>query len=110
MQRIPLFPLTDPMSTEQERVYRKIITGPRGVIVGPLRALLHSPELADRFQHLGALLRFETSLPNRLKELAILVTARRWNSQVEWYVHSQTALKLGLKDTVIAAIREGRER
>lgn len=109
MERIPLFPLNDPMSAEQDRVYQKVIAGPRGVIVGPLRALLHTPELADRFQHLGALLRFEISLPDHLKELAILVTARRWNSQVEWHVHSQTALKHGLTESVIDAIREGRE-
>ena len=107
MARIPLFPLSESMTPEQQRVYDKIISGPRGVLVGPLRAVLHSPELADRFQYLGAFLRYETSLPRRLKELAILVTARRWNSQIEWHVHAKAALKYGLSETVINAIKDG---
>ena len=107
MPRIPLFPLSESksMTPEQVRVYNKIISGPRGTIVGPLRAALHSPELADRWQHLGAFLRYETTLPDRFGELAILVTARRWNSQIEWHVHAQAASKAGLSDTVIEAIR-----
>ncbi|MFC1885702.1 carboxymuconolactone decarboxylase family protein [Thermodesulfobacteriota bacterium] len=105
MPRIPLFPLSEPMTPEQRRVYEAIVSGPRGTIVGPLRAALHSPELADRWQHLGAFLRYKTTLPNRLGELAILVTARRWNSQVEWYVHAQAASKAGISDEVIEAIR-----
>jgi 4-carboxymuconolactone decarboxylase len=89
-------------------VYERILAGPRKAIVGPLRAALHNPELADRWQQLGALLRFGTSLPPRLGEIAILVTARRWNSQVEWFIHAQAASKAGLSDAVIEAIRDAR--
>ena len=101
------FPSPDTMNPEQLAVYQDIISGPRGTLVGPLRAALHNPALADRWQQLGRVLRFETSLPGRLNELAILVTARRWNSVVEWAIHSRDAARFGLADSVIEAIRIG---
>ena len=61
MPRIPLFP-TDTMSPEQRAVHDRIVSGPRGRIQGPLRAALHNPELADKWQALGALLRYGTTL------------------------------------------------
>ena len=96
------------MTPDQRRVYEAIVGGPRGTLIGPLRAAIHSPELADRWQRLGEFLRYRTSLPPRLNELAILVTARRWNSQIEWYVHAAAARKAGLPGTVIEAIQYGR--
>lgn len=96
------------MTPDQRRVYDKVVSGPRGVVVGPLRAALHSPKLADSWQQLGAFLRYETSLPARFSELAILVTARRWNCQLEWSIHEAAARKAGLGDPVIEAIRWGR--
>ncbi|MFF7395461.1 carboxymuconolactone decarboxylase family protein [Achromobacter sp. NPDC008082] len=104
MSRIPL-PSPDSMTDDQKRVYEKIVSGPRGRLVGPLRAALHNPELAERWQALGALLRFGTSLPPRVSELAIVVTARRWNSQIEWYIHAQAARAAGISDAVINAIQ-----
>jgi len=104
MSRIP-FPAPDTMSEEQKRVYERIVSGPRGRLVGPLRAALHNPELADRWQALGALLRFGTSLPPRVSELAIVVTARRWNSQIEWHIHAQAAADAGIAPAVLDAIR-----
>ncbi|MDH0091630.1 carboxymuconolactone decarboxylase family protein [Achromobacter mucicolens] len=104
MSRIPL-PTPDTMTDDQKRVYEKIVSGPRGRLVGPLRAALHSPELAERWQALGALLRFGTSLAPRVSELAIVVTARRWNSQIEWHIHAQAARAAGISDAVLDAIR-----
>ena len=78
MPRIPLLP-TDDMTAEQRRVHDTMVSGPRGVIVGPFRAVLHIPELADKWQQFGEILRYRTSLPARLSELAILVTARHWS-------------------------------
>ena len=75
------------------------------MLVGPLRAALHNPVLADRWQRLGQVLRFETSLPTRLSELAILVTARRWNSCLEWAIHARDADRAELDATIIEAIR-----
>lgn len=110
--RIPQarIPLPDPatMSPEQRAVYDTVVSGPRGAVIGPLRAALHSPELAERWQQLGAFLRYRTCLPPRLGELAILVTGRRWNAELEWVVHAAAARTAGLSPKVIDAIRDGR--
>ena len=100
MSRIT-FPSPDTMDVDQRRVYDKVISGRRGKIVGPLRAALHSPELADRWQALGEFLRYNTSLPPRLSELAILVTGRACQSPFEWYAHRAEALKVGIEPPVI---------
>ena len=106
MPRIP-FPSPETMTPEQRQVYDAVVAGPRGVVVGPLRAALHNPELAERWQRLGECLRFNITVPARLRELAILVTARRWNSQLEWLIHEEAARKAGLAASVIAAIHSG---
>jgi 4-carboxymuconolactone decarboxylase len=107
MARIPLFPMDD-MTPEQRRVMDEIVRGPRGGLRGPLRAVLHCPELADRWQKLGELLRFRTSLPPRLSELAILVTARHFDAQYEWFAHEPHAVNAGVPPTVIEAIKHGK--
>lgn len=107
MARIP-FPSLDTMSAEQRRVHDAVVAGPRGVLIGPLRAALHSPDLAERWQRLGEYLRYRTSLPPRLAELAILVTARRWNSQLEWQIHAAAARQAGVPAAIIGAIQLGR--
>ncbi|MEU4896729.1 carboxymuconolactone decarboxylase family protein [Streptomyces sp. NPDC044780] len=106
MPRIPLF---DPevMTPEQERVYRDVVNGPRARLVGPLRAALHRPELADRWQRFGEILRYGTSLPEHLNELAILVVARRWTAQLEWSIHADAALRAGLAAEIVEALRVG---
>lgn len=104
MPRIPL-PTRDQMSAEQRAVHDKVVSGPRGEIKGPLRAALYNAELADRWQALGELLRYRTTLPPRLSELAILVTARACSSPFEWYAHRLEAEKAGIAPAIIEAIR-----
>lgn len=99
------FPDPATMTDAQKTVYDQIVTGRRGTLVGPLRAALHNPVLADRWQRLGQVLRFETSIPAHLSELAILVTARRWNCDLEWAIHQQDAGQAGLDKRIIEAIR-----
>lgn len=96
------------MNPQQQIVYDKVASGPRGAVVGPMRAALHSPELADRWQSLGEFLRYNSSLSARLSELAILVCGRYWNSDVEWYIHSEAGRRAGLSDPIIDAIRQSR--
>ncbi len=107
MARIPL-PSLETFTAEQKRVYDAIVSGPRGALRGPLRAALHNPELADKWQQLGELLRYRTSLPPQLSELAILVTARHCNCQVEWFIHAEMARKAGLSDSIIENVRTRR--
>ena len=107
MSRLPELDI-DEMDPAQRRVHDEIVAGPRGGVAGPLAAWLHSPELADRAQRLGEFARFNSSLPPRLSELAILVTARHWRAQYEWFAHEPIALKAGVDPDIVAAIREGR--
>ena len=80
------------LTPEQRKVYEAIASGPRGGVRGPFLALLHVPELADRIQHLGELIRYNTSLGRKLSELAIIVTARGLRCQYEWFAHSKICL------------------
>jgi 4-carboxymuconolactone decarboxylase len=94
------------MDPAQREAYRGIVSGPRGGARGPFNALLRSPELADAAQEVGAYIRFKTSLPQKLNELAILVTGRYWTAQFEWYAHAQLAEKAGLSTDIISSIAE----
>lgn len=97
-------PTVDSFTPSQRKVYESIISGPRGRLVGPLRAVLVSPELADRWQRLGEEIRFNTSLPISVQELSIIITARHWNCPVEWQIHSRVALEAGVSLDIIEAI------
>lgn len=107
MPRIPL-PTPETMDADQRRVHDSIVNGPRGKIQGPLRAALHNAELAERWQALGALLRYRTSLTPRQSELAILVTGRACNSPFEWYAHRIEAEKAGIEPPILQALLEQR--
>ena len=107
-QRFPkLTPET--MTPAQREVAAEITAGPRGEVRGPFIALLHNAELARHVQRLGEHLRWKGKLPSRLKELAVLVTARRWTCQHEWVMHSKLALEGGLGAGIVDDIRNGRE-
>jgi len=96
------------MTDAQRKAYEAIVSGPRGGARGPFNALLRSPDLADRVQRVGEYVRFKSSLPAHLNELAILVVARHWTAQYEWYAHRQLALKAGLDAGIADAIAEGK--
>ncbi|MEI9982111.1 MAG: serine hydrolase [Aliidongia sp.] len=102
-------PAPEQMSPAQRHVVDAILAGPRGSLDGPFRAWLHSPELADRLQHVGEYVRFGNVLPRRLSEFAILITARHWTAQFEWYAHHPLALAAGLAPEIATAIAEDRE-
>ena len=93
------------LDTEQQRVHDEIAAGKRGRVAAPHRVWLQSPAFADRAQKLGELLRYDTTLTPVLSELAILVTARQWTAQYEWYAHAREATKAGLNPQIIEAIR-----
>jgi 4-carboxymuconolactone decarboxylase len=88
------------MTEVQRRVHDGIVAGPRGGARGPFNALLRSPELADRVQKVGEYLRFNSSVPARLNELAIIVNARFWGSKYEFFAHRRLALEAGLAPAI----------
>jgi len=102
----PLDP--DTLTDAQKEVHDKIIAGPRGRVRGPFVPMLHSPGVADFVQGLGAYLRFDAVLPGKLRELAILTTARFWKAEYEWNSHVPFATKEGLDPAIIDAIAEQR--
>ncbi|HVN02090.1 MAG TPA: hypothetical protein VMT68_17960 [Caulobacteraceae bacterium] len=109
-ERTPRYPPLSPeqMTPAQREVAQAIAAGPRGGLRGPFQAWLRSPETAQRLQTLGEHLRFSSSVPRRLNELAILITARAWDAQFEWWAHHRLALEAGLDPAVAADIAEGR--
>jgi 4-carboxymuconolactone decarboxylase len=107
-QRFPKL-APEAMTRAQREVAAEITAGPRGEVRGPFIALLHHPELARHVQRLGEHLRWKGKLPPKLKELAVLVTARRWTCQHEWVMHSKLALEAGLSAEAVSAIATGQE-
>ncbi|MGI9384380.1 MAG: carboxymuconolactone decarboxylase family protein [Methyloligellaceae bacterium] len=79
----------------------------QGALRGPFNAMLYSPEIGDAVQQLGALLRFSSSLPAELREVAILTVGQHWRADFEWYAHALIAKREGLEDHVIDAIKNG---
>ncbi|MGA8708752.1 MAG: carboxymuconolactone decarboxylase family protein [Steroidobacteraceae bacterium] len=104
--RLP--PIAEVHLTEAQRQARAaIMQGPRGRLSGPFVPLLRSPELCQRTQLLGEYLRFGSVIPQRLRELAILSTARHWRQSFEWQTHAPIAQGLGLAAGTLAALAAG---
>src|SRR5713101_2707957 len=95
------------MTPAQRRVHDLIVAGRRGRFGGPFQLLIHAPEICEHAAQLGEHLRWGTSLPDRLSELAIITTARFWRAQYEWYAHAPLAEKAGVPSAAIEAIRRG---
>ena len=77
-------------------------------VFGPFIPLLRSPDLMLRAKEMGDYLRYNSVLPPRLSELAILITAHTWSQNVEWEIHQPIALKAGVPAAVVDAIAAGR--
>jgi 4-carboxymuconolactone decarboxylase len=100
------------MNQPQRALLEALRTGPRGkgiAVRGPFAAWLHAPEYGLLAQALGAHCRYNTALPPRLSEFAILCTARKWRAQYEWFAHEPMAARAGVKPKTIADLRAGRE-
>ena len=99
----------DEMTEEQRRVADSIVSGPRGGLRGPFPALLRRPKLAESARMLGDCIRYDNVLPPPLRELAIIIVARYWDSHYEWHAHSKIALDEGLGPAIVDAIARGEE-
>jgi 4-carboxymuconolactone decarboxylase len=98
----------DTMTPEQKMLVDSILSGPRTSLDGPFNVLLRSPEMGDLAQKFGAQMRFHSSIPPRLNEFAILLTARHWTAQFEWQAHHKNALAAGLSPAIIEAVGAGK--
>ena len=104
--RLPI-PNMDDLS-ERQRELAARIAGKRGQVRGPFLVWLQSPELCDRVEALGAFVRFDCSLSEKLREFSILITARFWDAQHSWNAHVDKAVAAGMSTATLRAIAEGR--
>jgi 4-carboxymuconolactone decarboxylase len=98
----------DAMTPAQKTMVDHLLSGPRAGADGPFNVLLRSPEMGDLAQQFGAAVRFNSSVPRKLNEMAIIMTARYWTSQYEWQAHHRAALQAGLSPTIADAIAQGK--
>jgi 4-carboxymuconolactone decarboxylase len=99
------------MNDAQRALLAALRAGPRGKSIiprGPFAVWMHAPEFGDLAQKLGAHCRYQTALPPRLSEFAILCTARLWRAQYEWFAHAPMAERAGVKPKTIQDLRAGR--
>jgi len=116
-RRFKLIPLEE-MTPAQRALAESIRSGPRANVAGsaatagtspgsPFSVFLRSPEVGEHLQRVGSYIRFKSSLGFKLNELAILITARHWNAQYEWFAHHRLALQAGLDPEIAKAIAQG---
>jgi 4-carboxymuconolactone decarboxylase len=119
MTRLPLLQ-PDELDADQSAVYESIIGGRRaagpqhfllrdedGSLTGPFNALLHAPRVGAHVSRLGEAIRFETTLTDRERELAILAVAAARRASYEWYAHERVGRACGLTDEEIDSVRRG---
>jgi 4-carboxymuconolactone decarboxylase len=103
-------PLSVDQLTPQQKAWADSISAPprnAKFTNAPYRAYIRNPDLAPRLTAMTDYLRWNTSLPPRLSEMAILITARQWTAQYEWFAHYPLAMKAGLDPKVADAIAHG---
>jgi 4-carboxymuconolactone decarboxylase len=93
---------------EQRLAFLEISAGPRGALIGPFAPLLHSPGLLGPLQRTGEYIRWHSHIPERLREMVILMVARHWDQGFEWAYHHPIAESCGLQSGTIQALGEGR--
>ena len=98
----------DEMTPPQKTMMEHLFAGERRGAGGPFNVLLRSPEMGDLAQQFGAAMRFHSSLPKKLNEMAIIITARHWTAQYEWSAHRKAAAEAGLSESIIQAIAAGK--
>ena len=98
----------DQMTEAQRKAATEFAEGRGYPVRGPFAAMLRSPEVMLRAKAMGDYLRFKSSIPPRLNELAILIGARTWGQNYEWHAHRQLAEKAGLRAEIADAIADGR--
>ena len=104
--RLPPIP-ADKLTDAQKKAIDEFKAARQADISGPFIPMLRSPEVMSRARAMGDYLRFKSSLPPRLSEFVILMTARRWTQQYEWHAHEPLAIKGGLNAEIVKAIAAG---
>jgi 4-carboxymuconolactone decarboxylase len=106
-ERLPTIP-PDQYNAEQKKAAEDFLAVRKVPVFGPFEPLMHSPQVMTQARSMGDYLRYHSALGNTLSELVILITAREWSQDYEWYVHYPIALKAGIKKEIADAIGDGR--
>src|SRR5262245_16792675 len=106
-QRLPTIP-PDQYTAEQKKAAEEFLAARKVPVFGFFEPMMHSPEVMSMARAMGDYLRYHSALGNTLSEIVILVTAREWSQDYEWYVHYPIALKAGIAKDVADAIADGR--
>jgi len=104
--RLPEIP--DDNLTYAQREAARTFQEDRGVpVFGPFVPLLRSPQLMLQAMSMGDYLRYRNSLPPKINEFVILITAREWTQQLEWQIHQPIAIKAGLSPAIADSVARG---
>src|SRR3954454_6681140 len=106
-ERLPTIP-PGQYTAEQKKAAEDFLAARKVPVFGPFEPLMYSPEVMSQARTMGDYLRYKSGIGTTLSELVILVTARGWTQDYEWYVHAPIAAKAGIKPEIIEAIRDGR--
>jgi 4-carboxymuconolactone decarboxylase len=106
--RFPQYKLEDTIPGPQRALAERMLKETRAGLGGPWNIMLRSPGMAEGMVALYNHFRRNTRLPQRLVEFGILITAREWSAQYEWFVHYPIALTQGMSAEVLADVRANR--
>ena len=106
-QRLPTIP-PDQYSADQKKAAEEFLAARKTPVFGPFEPMMYSPEVMNMARAMGDYLRYHSAIGNTLSELVILVTAREWSQDYEWYVHYPIALKAGIAKEIAEAVADGR--
>ena len=104
--RLPM-PAADAMTAQQREAADALVAGPRKGVYGPFLPLLRSPQLLERVARVGEYLRFDSVLDTRIRELVTCAAARHVTNQFEWAMHAPLAVKAGVSEATLEALRVG---
>jgi len=105
--RLPII-ARDMYNAEQLQAVREFEAARKVAPTGPFEPLLYSPQVMTLMRSTGDYLRFKSAIGTTLSELVILIVAREWTQDYEWYVHQPIAVKMGIKPAITEAIAQGR--
>ena len=107
-QRLPTI-APEQYTAEQKKAAEEFLAARKAPVFGPFEPMMHSPDVMGMARAMGDYLRYHSAIGNTLSELVILVTAREWSQDYEWYVHYPIALKAGIAKDIADAIADGRQ-
>jgi 4-carboxymuconolactone decarboxylase len=106
-QRLPTIP-PEQYTAEQKKAAEDFLTARKVPVFGPFEPMMHSPEVMSIARSTGDYLRYHSAIGNTMSELVILLTAREWSQDYEWFVHQPIALKVGISKDIADAVADGR--